>query len=205
MPLKIFEKVSPFLKLRRPSSTVVVADSPRLPSTLFGEMNDGSAPRTAQLAPTESVESKLPSSSPMLKSMAWAGAPVPRAMAAPSRCGRNAARIVVLVMLTPNRNYELLTADAWDARGAAIIHDSQSESAGIARKPHATEGNARHGLCHGPAGEAPRIVTGSPRGAVTTRGPWEQANSGEPTDGRRGRLRCFPAPSARSPCPAPAR
>ncbi|MCY1287502.1 hypothetical protein D9M68_219840 [compost metagenome] len=63
MPLKIFEKVSPFLKFSRPSS--VVCDSPLPP--LLTPIRSGSAPRTAQLAPTDSDESNCPSISPRLK------------------------------------------------------------------------------------------------------------------------------------------
>ncbi|MNQ72968.1 hypothetical protein D3C85_876870 [compost metagenome] len=66
MPLKIFEKVSPFLKFSRPSSEVRDSASP----PLAVEMNSGSAERTAQLAPTEREESNCASISPMLNVMA---------------------------------------------------------------------------------------------------------------------------------------
>ncbi|MCY1548644.1 hypothetical protein D9M68_847670 [compost metagenome] len=57
MPLKIFEKVSPFLKFRRPSSAVREAAVPRAPTKLKLEMNEGSGERTDQLAPMDSEES----------------------------------------------------------------------------------------------------------------------------------------------------
>jgi hypothetical protein len=63
MPLKIFEKVSPFLKFRWPSSEVCDRPLPPLLTPirfLFGLAVD-------QLAPTESDESNWPSISPMLK------------------------------------------------------------------------------------------------------------------------------------------
>ncbi|MNZ95648.1 hypothetical protein D3C78_1148120 [compost metagenome] len=66
-PLKIFEKVSPFLKFCRLSSAVRLADSPRRPLTLAALTNLGSGPRTDQLAPTDSDESNCPSISPILK------------------------------------------------------------------------------------------------------------------------------------------
>ncbi|MCY1305013.1 hypothetical protein D9M70_547930 [compost metagenome] len=68
--MKIFEKVSPFLKFKRPSSPVRDDASPRLPIELKFEMKAGSLERTAQLAPTDSDESNCPSISPRLKPMA---------------------------------------------------------------------------------------------------------------------------------------
>ncbi|MCY1562931.1 hypothetical protein D9M68_1003950 [compost metagenome] len=65
--MKIFEKVSPFLKFRRLSSPVREDDSPRIPIELKLEMFCGSAERTAQLAPTDRDESNCPSISPILK------------------------------------------------------------------------------------------------------------------------------------------
>ncbi|MNG16370.1 hypothetical protein D3C84_1002800 [compost metagenome] len=53
MPLKIFEKVSPFLKFRWPSSEVWDRPSP----PLFTPIRSLSAPRIDQLAPTDSDES----------------------------------------------------------------------------------------------------------------------------------------------------
>ncbi|MCY1279044.1 hypothetical protein D9M69_277460 [compost metagenome] len=80
MPLKIFEKVSPFLKLTRPSSAVREAALPLpfgappmtpLPNAGLKLLTkSGSAERSAQLAPTDSDESNCPSISPMLKLMA---------------------------------------------------------------------------------------------------------------------------------------
>ncbi|MCY1180630.1 hypothetical protein D9M73_210870 [compost metagenome] len=85
--MKIFEKVSPFLKFRRLSSTVREDDVPRLPIELKLEISDGSAPRTDQLAPIDNDESNWPSISPMLKSTAHAGWLAPMATAAASRLG----------------------------------------------------------------------------------------------------------------------
>ncbi|MDT4847931.1 hypothetical protein FQZ97_820080 [compost metagenome] len=97
MPLKIFEKVSPFLKFLRLSSAVRVAEAPRMPSVLALLMKSGSGARTAQLAPTERVESKLPSISPMLKLTAWAWAEAPRAMAAANRWGWKAPGFLIVM------------------------------------------------------------------------------------------------------------
>ena len=94
MPLKIFEKVSPFLKFRRPSSPVWVKPVPPLASPI----RSGSALRIDQLAPTERDESSWPSISPMLKLTACAGAAVPRAMARVRRCGWKIPGLVVFVM-----------------------------------------------------------------------------------------------------------
>ncbi|MDT4814993.1 hypothetical protein FQZ97_480120 [compost metagenome] len=66
MPLKIFEKVSPFLKFNRPSSPV---EAKALPP-LVVPTSSGSALRTAQLAPIDRDESNWPSISPILKVMA---------------------------------------------------------------------------------------------------------------------------------------
>ncbi|MCY1457560.1 hypothetical protein D9M71_748660 [compost metagenome] len=66
MPLKIFEKVSPFLKFSRPSSPV--EDWPEPPLTV--PTRASSASRMPQLAPTDSEESNVPSISPMLNEMA---------------------------------------------------------------------------------------------------------------------------------------
>ncbi|MNM97791.1 hypothetical protein D3C81_1103060 [compost metagenome] len=85
--MKIFEKVSPFLKFRRLSSLVREEALPLTPCELKLEMKSGSGLRTAQLAPTDSAESKLPSNSPMLKLMALACALIPRATAAANSCG----------------------------------------------------------------------------------------------------------------------
>ncbi|MCY1503292.1 hypothetical protein D9M68_374160 [compost metagenome] len=63
MPLKIFEKVSPRLKLRRPSSPVWVKPVPPLAAPI----RSLSALAVLQLAPTDSDESNCPSISPMLK------------------------------------------------------------------------------------------------------------------------------------------
>ncbi|MCY1424479.1 hypothetical protein D9M71_402260 [compost metagenome] len=103
MPLKIFEKVSPFLKFSRLSSPVREDASPRLPIELKLEMFIGSPLRTAQLAPTDSAESNCPSISPMLKLTACACAHALMAMAAPSRCGWKAPRILVVVI--PRSDY----------------------------------------------------------------------------------------------------
>src|SRR3990167_1524193 len=70
IPLKIFEKVSPFLKFRRLSSLV---DEAALPP-LTVPIRSGSAPRVDQLAPTDSDESNWPSISPILKLTPNAGA-----------------------------------------------------------------------------------------------------------------------------------
>src|SRR5262245_39897025 len=67
MPLKIFEKVSPFLKFRCESSEVWLRPSP----PLLAPIRSGSALRIDQLAPTERDESNCPSTSPMLKLTAW--------------------------------------------------------------------------------------------------------------------------------------
>ncbi|MNQ47220.1 hypothetical protein D3C85_610560 [compost metagenome] len=77
MPLKIFEKVSPFLKFRRESSEVCDMPSP----PLLTPIRSLSAPRMDQLAPTDSEESNCPSISPTLKFTASAGAAMQNAMA----------------------------------------------------------------------------------------------------------------------------
>src|SRR5471032_2581173 len=97
MPLKILEKVSPFLKFRRPSSPVDAWPVPPLgtPTSFL------SASRMPDLAPTDSEESNCPSISPMLNEPASAWAQQPKATAAASACGLKMARIVVLVMRLP--------------------------------------------------------------------------------------------------------
>ncbi|MNE62726.1 hypothetical protein D3C80_1580310 [compost metagenome] len=85
--MKIFEKVSPFLKFRRLSSLVREEALPLTPCELKLEMKSGSGLRTAQLAPTDSAESKLPSISPMLKSLANTGELTAIATATATRCG----------------------------------------------------------------------------------------------------------------------
>ena len=69
MPLKILEKVSPFLKLRWPSSDVCERPLPPLLTPI--RLRLGLA--VDQLAPMESDESNWPSISPMLKLTAKAG------------------------------------------------------------------------------------------------------------------------------------
>ena len=97
MPLTIFEKVSPFLKFKRPSSPV--EDCPVPPLTV--PTSDLSASRMPQLAPTDNDESNVPSISPILKATACAWAQQPRATAAASACGVKMARIVFVVMRLP--------------------------------------------------------------------------------------------------------
>src|SRR5690606_32227544 len=69
IPLKILEKVSPFLKFRWPSSDV--CDRPLPP--LFTPIRFLLGLAVDQLAPMESEESNWPSISPMLKLTAKAG------------------------------------------------------------------------------------------------------------------------------------
>ncbi|MNY32577.1 hypothetical protein D3C86_1668000 [compost metagenome] len=94
MPLKIFEKVSPFLKFKRPSSEVREEALP----PLAVEMKSGSAPRTDQLAPIDSAESNCASSSPTLNVIAWTGATQPSATATASAHGWKLACLVFVVM-----------------------------------------------------------------------------------------------------------
>src|SRR5690606_36825549 len=95
MPLKIFEKVSAFLKFRRPSSLAVAAVLP----PLVAPTRSGSAPRMDQLAPRDNEESSWPSISPMLKLTACAEVVAnPRAMATERGLGRMHPGHVVFVM-----------------------------------------------------------------------------------------------------------
>src|SRR5471030_1121124 len=63
IPLKIFEKASPLLKFRWPSSEVCESPLPPLLTPIRSLLR----PAVDQLAPTDREESKLPSISPMLK------------------------------------------------------------------------------------------------------------------------------------------
>ncbi|MNF66574.1 hypothetical protein D3C84_483690 [compost metagenome] len=80
-PLKIFEKVSPFLKFRRPSSPEEEKPLPPLVVSIRWE----SGSDVAQLAPTDSEESNWPWMSPTLKATANAGCWMDAETAAASR------------------------------------------------------------------------------------------------------------------------
>ncbi|MNF58391.1 hypothetical protein D3C84_399430 [compost metagenome] len=98
MPLKIFEKVSPRLKFRRPSSEV--CDRPRPP--LLTPIRSSFGLAVDQLAPTDSEESNWPSISPMLKDTPNAGAAsVEARLTANGSFARRQNVVVVVIDATP--------------------------------------------------------------------------------------------------------
>ncbi|MNP30867.1 hypothetical protein D3C76_1239630 [compost metagenome] len=98
MPLKILEKVSPFLKFRWPSSDV--CDRPLPP--LFTPIRFLLGLAVDQLAPMESDESNWPSISPMLKLTAKAGlASVEARLTARGNLARRQNRFADFIDATP--------------------------------------------------------------------------------------------------------
>ncbi|MNO76889.1 hypothetical protein D3C76_679770 [compost metagenome] len=98
MPLKIFEKVSPFLKFRWPSSEV--CDSPLPP--LFAPIRSLFGLSVDQLAPTDRDESNEPSISPTLKLTAEAGAARDEArLTASGSLARRQIRFICVIDATP--------------------------------------------------------------------------------------------------------